>query len=104
MNTSMLKSVLAVVCILAAFAVGLPLMLVSETNTVAGNDIGQIYTMSSDAIRSMPGIANMIENGLKPYFLGFGLVLFLCAVAFILVDGEDKLAIMQHGKDTDTPA
>lgn len=101
--TSTVKIVLALLCILAALLIGLPLMLVSETHTTVGSDIGSIYTLSSQAIRDLPTIAIMINDGLKPYFLGFGIVLFLCAVAFILVDGEDKLVILQ-GKDTDTPA
>ncbi len=102
---SMLRTILAVLCVVAALVIGLPLMLMSEsyTDTNITSNLGPIYDMSNAAIQQLPAIKTMVNNGLKPYFLGFGLTLFLCAVAFILVDGKDKLVILQ-GSDSDTPA
>lgn len=87
-----LKWILAIGLLIAATVVGLQLMLMSELYIDVNGDnstIGQIYSMSSQTIKQMPLIKDMIEHGLKPYFLGLGIILFSVAIAYILVDGED---------------
>lgn len=77
-------------------------MVVSElqTNTGASLDFASIYTLGSAATLQLPAIHHMINDGLKPYCMGFGLVLFLVAIALVLLDGEDKIATLK-GSDTD---
>ena len=101
--TSPIKTVVAVLCVLGAVFVGLPLMVVSElqTNTGASLDVATIYNLGSSATLQLPAIHHMITDGLKPYCLGFGVVLFLVAIAFVLLDGEDKIATLK-GSDTDS--
>ena len=100
--TSPIKTIVAVLCFLGAVFVGLPLMVVSElqTNTAASLDFASIYQLGSSATLQLPAIHQMINQGLKPYCVGFGVVLFLIAIALVLLDGEDKIATLK-GFDVD---
>lgn len=88
-----LKWILALGLLLAATVVGFPLMIFSELNidvNTDGSAIGQIYSMSAQSIQQLPVVHTMVQQGLKPYFLGLGIILFAVALAYILIDGEDK--------------
>ncbi|MFN8614894.1 MAG: hypothetical protein U0003_03145 [Vampirovibrionales bacterium] len=102
MSSPMFKSLLAGVCFLGAVLLGLPLMLTSELHTHLGKtfDFGSLYGMSASALQQVPAIQTMVQQGLKPYCTGFGLVLLLVAIALVVLDGEDKIATLR-GTDSE---
>ncbi len=93
-----MKTVLAFAAMLVALVVGIPLMLQGESriNPNEIENISQMYGMSAEAIRMrMPEVMSMVDDGMKPYFFGIGLIFALVAVAYVLVDGEDQVATLK---------
>lgn len=96
--SSPIKWLIAILLLLVAVFLGLPLMVISELHidvNAPGSQIADIYNLSSQAIQNMPLVHTMVYKGLKPYFLGLSLVLFLVAIAFILVDGDDTTSTLK---------
>ncbi len=97
------KNLLAVVLLIVSMGIGMPMMLQGDTNVdlkltnpVDAAEMSKIYTISSTEIQAQANIRQMVNQGLKPYFLGMGLIFLCVAIAFILMDGEEKLATLKH--------
>jgi hypothetical protein len=97
------KNLLALVAVVVALVVGIPMMIQGEEHinlkaeTVP--NLEQIYTMSAEELHNKPEVTAMVEDGLKPYFIGFGLIFLLVAVAYVLADGEDKLTTLKESEE-----
>jgi len=98
------KTALAGLCAVVAVAVGLPLMFTSETHIDVKIEtvpqVASFYDMTVNQILAIPQVAAMVQMGLKPYFMGFGLVLLMIAIAFVLVDGNEHITTLT-GRETD---
>lgn len=98
------KRMLAVLATLVALVVGLPMMLIGESQTDVKVEkvpaLQHIYTMSAESIMDIPQIKTMINAGLKPYFLGLGLIFLMVALAIILADGQEDISTLT-GRSTD---
>lgn len=93
-----IKTVLALAAAVVAVVVGIPLMLQGETqiNPNEIENISRMYGMSAEAIQMrMPGVLSMVDDGMKPYFFGIGLIFALVAIAYVLVDGENNIATLK---------
>lgn len=76
------KTLFAFVLMIASVALGLPMMLQGESNV----------NLKAEDMNDLSNITQMVDDGLKPYFMGLGVVFFLIGLAFVLVDGEDKVS------------
>ena len=100
------RNLLAAILLVGALGVGVPMMLQGESqvdlklNTDQGlAQISQVYDVPSTEVQELPTIKNMVNNGLKPYFLGMGLIFVMAAIAFILVDGSNQLTTLKSDEE-----
>ncbi len=100
------KNLLAVIFLVASVGIGIPMMLQGDGNVdfnlkdpTDAKKMAVLYEIPSTEIQEMDTIRHMVDDGLKPYFLGMGLIFLLVAIAFILMDGEEKLATLKYGEE-----
>ncbi len=99
------KNLLAIVFLVASLGIGIPMVLQGDSNvdfnlgdTASAEKMAVIYEIPSTKIQEMSNIRHMVDDGLKPYFLGMGLIFLLVSIAFILMDGEEKLVSLKSGE------
>lgn len=76
------REMVAVVLVLLATAYGYRQMIVGESN----------INLSAEAAQNPDAVQVMINTGLMPYFIGIGVLFFVVAVAYILLDREEPLS------------